>query len=170
VRSETDDQDRDTGTSRRSLLRTAALAVITAAPTAGCDLSDGGPTPTPGPDPLAPLIPEALDLAARHESAAAAFPALAERLKPMIEAHRAHAAELSRATGATLPSSTSASASTAPTAGESGDPKDVLAQLRAAEQQAGESAAEACLKAADGQAALVGSIAAARATHVEALR
>jgi hypothetical protein len=59
----------------------------------------------------------------------------------------------------------SASAGAAP-----GDPTTLLKQLRAGAQRAQRSAAAACGQAPAERAALVGSIAACRATHAEALR
>ncbi|MFD1326001.1 hypothetical protein [Micromonospora sonneratiae] len=120
----------------------------------------------PAPDPLAPLIAEALHLAAQHEAAIASYPELADRLGPIAQAHRAHAAELAKVTRVTLPSNTpTASASPA-----TGDLRATLAALRTAEQQGQDSARQACVQAPEGRAALVGSIAAARATHVEVVR
>jgi hypothetical protein len=158
-----------TGTARRSrreLLRAAGLLVLApaAALSAGCDLLDREPPP---PDPLAPLLTEALDLAAAHEAAAAAFGDLADRLRPLAEAHRAHAAELARVTGTALPSAPATGAGTPSTAADSGA---ALAGLRQAEQRGRDSAVTACLAAPPRRAALVGSIAAARASHLEVLR
>jgi hypothetical protein len=154
------------GRSRRGLLRAAAGAAA-AYPLAGCDLFDAEPEPVASPDPLAPLLAEALDLAARHEAAQAAYPELAGRLAPVAQAHRQHAAELARVTGAAAPA-TAGSAS--PPAAPAADVKATLAALRAAEQRAHKAAAEACQTAPAGRAALLGSIAAARATHLEVTR
>ena len=150
--------------SRRAVLRTGALIAAAAATTSatGCGLF-GDDEPDPTPDPLTPLISGALDLAARHEAAAASDPELAERLQPIAQAHRAHAAELARVTGTALPSGTPTSSG--PPSGGTG-----LAGLRGAEKQGQEAAVQACAVAPAKHAALVGSIAAARATHVEALR
>ncbi|AVT34509.1 hypothetical protein C6361_16000 [Plantactinospora sp. BC1] len=153
------------------MIRAVGLAALVGAagPLTGCGLFGGEPDPPPEPDPLTPLIGGALDLAARHEAAIAAFPELSDRLRPVAEAHRAHAAELSRVTGTALPTATA----TAPTAGA--DPgaasaSAALAGLREAEQQGRDAAVKACTEAPAGRAALVGSIAAARATHLEVLR
>jgi hypothetical protein len=96
---------------------------------------------------------------------------LADRLRPVAEAHRAHAAELARVIGTPLPSATA----TPPAA--TGDPgaatataTATLGQLRQAEQQGREAAAKACGAAPANRSALVGSITAARASHVEVLR
>lgn len=160
------------------MLRTAAGAALTAVaayPLAACDLLVGEPTPEGTTDPLAPLLTSALALAARHDAAITAHPELAQRLTPLADAHRAHAAELARMTGAKLPSaSTSPRTGGAATPGAAAStPADVdgtLAALRAAEQEGRRAAAQACQVASAGRAALLGSITAARATHVEVLR
>ncbi|MGW0433907.1 hypothetical protein ACWDV4_15380 [Micromonospora sp. NPDC003197] len=133
-----------------------------AAPLAACGLFDDD---EPEPDALAPLLAESLDLAARYEAAVAADPTLADRLTPIAQAHRAHAEELARVTRVTLPSGAPTVSPTLPT----GDRKSLLAALRTAEQQGQEAAAAACRTAPAQRAALVGSIAAARATHLELL-
>lgn len=154
------------GHTRRRLLGSAALAA-TAATTAGCGLFDEEPRPVPPPDPLAPVLADALALAGLHDQAAAAQPGLARRLNPLAEAHRAHAAELTRVMGAAAPGSAPASAPAAPSSGDSGG---ALKSLRAAEQAAQRAAAALCQQIPGQRAALVGSIAAARASHAEALR
>jgi hypothetical protein len=143
----------------------AVLGAASAYPLAGCGLFDDEPAPVASADPLAPLLAEALDLAGRHEAAVAAHPELAGRLAPVARAHRLHAAELARITGAPAPASPSAPASP-----PAGDVKAALAALRAAEQQGQQAAAQACRTAPAERAALLGSIAAARATHLEVTR
>ncbi|MEV0152258.1 hypothetical protein AB0H57_00745 [Micromonospora sp. NPDC050686] len=133
------------------------------APLAGCDLFDRGDDPPPAPDPLEPLVAGALDLAGRHRAAIAADPGLADRLTPIAEAHEAHAAELRRVIGRTPPTASPAASASAPAGSEP------LAALRRAEQQGRQVAAQACAAAPAERAALLGSITAARATHVEVL-
>ncbi|MFG1672651.1 hypothetical protein [Micromonospora sp. NPDC049282] len=149
------------------MLRAGALVALggAAVPLTGCDLLDRDDEPPP-PDALEPLVAEALALEAQHRAAAGATPALAGRLTPIADAHRAHADELRRAIGRPAPSGTPAAASSVTPATE---PDAVLAQLRRAEQQGRTNAAKACAGAPAERAALLGSIAAARATHVEAL-
>ncbi|GAA4702401.1 hypothetical protein [Phytohabitans rumicis] len=144
-----------------------AVGAAAAYPLAGCDLfeDDAKQTPAP-PDALAPLLAEALDLATQHEAAVAAFPELAARLTPVAAAHRAHAAELARITKVAAPASPTAS----PSAPAAADVKATLATLRAAEQKGQKAAAAACRTAPADRAALLGSIAAARTTHLEVTR
>lgn len=152
------------------MLRAAArsgLAAATAYGLGGCGIFDGGPEPpAPTPDPLRPLLTGALELAARYEAAIAAYPQLTDRLTAIRDAHRAHADALARLIGAPTPLPTDPSDGPTPAA----DPKATLAALRAAEQDGRAAATQACLDAPAGRAALVGSIAAARASHAEVLR
>jgi hypothetical protein len=167
---DTNQKNGTAGRSRRDVVRAAALVALvgTTGSLTGCGLFDNEPDPPPAPDPLAPLIGGALDLAARHEAAIAAFPELADRLHPVAEAHRAHAAELARVTRTTLPATVAPSTPTGdPGAGSAAA---ILKQLREAEQQGREAAAKACTEAPASRSALVGSITAARASHLEVLR
>jgi hypothetical protein len=125
----------------------------------GCGLfgHDGSSS---GTDPVQPLLTEAVALAGAYDKAAAAQPDLAARLKPLADDHRAHASALAKVIGKSVPS-------VAPAPTGSGD---VLAGLRTAEQTAQRNAVTACKQAPADRAALLGSIAACRATHAEALR
>ncbi|BCL16285.1 hypothetical protein [Micromonospora sagamiensis] len=149
------------------MLRTGVVLVLggATASVAGCGLLDRDDPPPP-PDPLTPLVDGALALAARYRAAIDADPALTDRLTPIAEAHRAHATELAAAIGMALPSPSPS----APAAGPTGDAATVLAELRADEERGRAEAATFCAQAPADRAALVGSIAAARATHVEVLR
>jgi len=129
---------------------------------AGCGLFDDDPEPPPPPDALQPVLDEALALAAACDRLAVAEPELAARLTPLASDHRAHATELARVIGAEIPSS--APSAGAPAVGGS------RADLRKAVQAAQRTATTAARQAPAGRAALVGSIAACRATHVEALK
>ncbi|MFJ6197199.1 hypothetical protein [Micromonospora sp. NPDC092111] len=157
-----------TGQSRRAVLRAGALLAAGAAavPLTGCDLFDGD-RPDPAPDPLEPLAAESRALADRHRAAVAADPGLADRLTPIAEAHTAHADELRRLIGRPEPSGP---ATPSPGATGGGDRAAVLADLRAAEQRGRDNAAKACADAPGERAALLGSVTAARATHLEALK
>jgi hypothetical protein len=153
------------GVKRRRLIGAAATAWGASA-LAGCGIFDGDSGPPPPPDALQPVLDEALRLAAGYDRAVAADPGLAERLTPIADDHRAHAAELARVIGATLPS---VAPSTAPSTGTGSGEQSVKA-FRKAEQAAHKTAAAACRVAPAVRAGLVGSIAAARAAHAEALR
>ncbi|MBC9003053.1 MULTISPECIES: hypothetical protein [Micromonospora] len=148
------------------MLRAGGLVALggATAPLTGCDLFDRDEEP-PEPDALEPLVAEALALEARYRAAATADPALAGRLTPIADAHRAHAEELRRVIGRPAPSGTPAAGSASAPA-----PDAVLTELRRAEQEGRTNAAKACAAAPAERAALLGSIAAARATHVEALK
>jgi hypothetical protein len=148
------------GVTRRSALAVTAGAALAA--TGGCGLFDREPEPAPAPDPLQPVLDEAVALAAAYERTAVAQPGLAARLTPLAQDHRAHAAELTRVIGREQPSA-APSASAPPVA-------DGLADLRTAVQAAARTATAAAGAAQPDRVMLVGSIAACRATHAEALR
>ncbi|MFE9653606.1 hypothetical protein [Micromonospora sp. NPDC006431] len=150
------------------MLRAGALVALggAAVPLAGCDLFDRGDDKPPPPDSLEPLAAESAALEGRYRAAIAAAPALADRLGAIADAHRAHAEELRKVIGRPAPSGSPAATPTA----AAGDPDGLLAELRQAEQQGRENAAKACAAAPAERAALLGSIAAARATHLEALK
>jgi hypothetical protein len=151
------------GHTRRKVLG-AGLAVTTLG---GCGLFDNDePGPPAAPDPLQPLADEALALAAAYDRAAVSLPALAARITPLAQDHRAHAAELARVIGRASSATPSAAAPSAPAT----DVAATLAGLRAGEQTALKNAVTACTTTTAARAGLVGSIAACRATHVEALR
>lgn len=158
------------GRSRREIMRGVGLVALAtgAGSLTRCELFGREKVPPP-PDPLAILVTNAFDLATRYDVAVTAFPALADRLAPVAQAHLAHAGELARVSRTTLPSG-------APTPGASGgtpaagDQKATLALLRAAETEGQQTMAKACAEAPPERAALLGSIAAARATHLEVLR
>lgn len=148
----------DAGHTRRRVLG-ATGGLAGAVTLGGCGLfGDDEPEPAPAPDPLQPVLDEALALAGAYQRLAVTQP----RLAPIAEAHRAHATELAKVIGATLPSGSAApSAAAVP---------GTVAALRTAELAAQKTAVAACRAAPAERAALVGSIAAARATHAEALR
>jgi hypothetical protein len=163
------DIDAGTGRTRRRVLGAAAGTAIGAAGATalgGCGLLDDGPQPAPAPDPAQPLLDGARELAAAYDRAIAAQPALAGRLAPIAEAHRAHAGELARVIGGRA---TATAAAPSPS-GPAGEPALSVPALRTAEQRAQRVAATACRTAPANRAALIGSIAAARAAHAEALR
>jgi hypothetical protein len=161
--------------SRRELSRRELLAVAlaagagTAGALSGCALLR--PEPPPPPDPLEPLLAGARTLADRYAAVIAAHPDLAPRLDPLARAHTAHAAALVELIGRPGLATPPAGAATAGTwTPPVGDADSALAALRDAERQGRGEAARACLAAPPQRAPLVGSIAAARASHAESLR
>jgi hypothetical protein len=146
------------------VLRSAAAA-LTAAGLGGCDLGRQREDPPPAPDALAPFLAATNELAARYDAAIATVPSLSAHLTPLRDDHRAHVLALSREIGLT----DAPSASTAPSAPAATDAAGTLAALAAAEKIAQQEAEKACLAAPSYRAALLGSIAACRASHREAL-
>jgi hypothetical protein len=153
---------RGNGYTRRTVLGGTAGATLSLA---GCGLFDGDDDERKAADPLQPVLDEALTLAAAYDRAVAVQPGLATRLTALAADHRAHATELAAVIGETLPS-VAPSASTA----AAGDAAGTIAALREAEQAAQKTAVAACRQAPATRAGLLGSIAACRATHAEALR
>lgn len=153
----------DIGVTRRRVLVATAGAAVTVPVLTGCGLFDVEPEPTPEPDPLQPLLDEALVLAAAYERAAVAQPDLGARLAPLAADHRAHARELAQVIGAGPPSAT-------PGTSAASDPGQSPAEFREAERAAQRTAALSARTVPAERAALVGSIAACRATHAEALK
>jgi hypothetical protein len=145
---------------RRRVLGATVIGAVAVTAPSGCGLFDSGPDPISEPDPLQPILDEALALAGAYDRLAAARPELSARIVPLAEDHRAHAAELSRLIGSAAPSG---QASAPPAAGS-------LSEMRKAESAAMKTANASARTAPADRAALVGSIAACRATHVEALR
>ncbi len=159
------------GFSRRRMLAGAAGAAAVAV-SGGCGLFDHD-SERQRPDALQPLLTEASTLVAALDAAALAQPALAGRLTPLAADHRAHVTALARVIGTPAPSAPAPSdPAPGPSSpgGPAGDASAVLRQLRAQAQAAARNAATACGAAPAERASLVGSIAACRATHAEALR
>jgi len=168
------------GHTRRGVLGVAAGSAMVAS-TAGCSLFGDDAEPE-RPDALQPLLNEALKLAAELDHAALAVPSLARRLTPLAADHRAHATELARVIGkpaassaapdtsSATPDTSSAAPDTSSATPDAGNSAATLRGLRAATQAAQRNAATAARKAPAARATLVGSIAACRASHSEALR
>jgi hypothetical protein len=156
-------------TSRRGVLAAGATGVALTG-LAGCGLVAFTPAPPLVPDPLTPLYDSARALAARCQRIMAAYPGLTARLTPIAQAHTAHADELARIMnpppGALPTTAPPATTEATPT----GDERAALAAHRDAETAAAKDAAAVCRQAPAVRAPIVGSIAAARASHAEALR
>ena len=155
------------GRSRRALLVGLTGAAAGAA-LAGCWPLSKKPQAHPSAHPLTPVVAGTVALADRYQATITALPALAARLQPLAADHRAHLDALRAAMGVASPSP-APSGAIDPSASVAPDPATALAALRTAEQTGQADAARACLAAAAEYAALLGSIAACRATHVEVL-
>jgi len=149
------------GTSRRAFL--GALGALAAGSTlAGCDLLKGGGDP-PAPHPLTGFVSSTIGLAALYDATFAAHPDLTAALSPVRDAHRQHVDALVRAVGGSL------STSAPPVPNVAGPPAQAVAALAAAERKGRDDAVAACLANVARLAPLLGSIAAARASHLEVL-
>jgi hypothetical protein len=153
---------------RRALLRATVLGA--AATTAGgCGLlRSEPPAAAPGVDPLDGLRTATAALADRYDATIRRHANLEARLRPLLNNHRAHLEALDRQIVGT-PSASVAPSISGSAPGVPATPAAAVAALLAAEKSALPSVAAACLDGPSWRAALLGSIAAARATHVEAL-
>jgi hypothetical protein len=156
------------GYTRRRVLSGTAGLTLSATALAGCGLfgGDDDDTKKKAADPLTPVLTEALALAAAYDRALVAQPGLGNRLTSLAADHRAHATALAKAIGEKVPSAVPG----ASPAAAAGDAAGLIAELRKSEQAAQKTAAAAGRTVTADRAALVGSIAACRATHAEALR
>jgi hypothetical protein len=148
------------GTSRRAFL--GALGAVAASTLAGCDLLGGGSEPAP-PHPLTGFVSSTIALAALYDVTVAAHPDLTAILTPVRAAHRQHIDALITAIGTTL------TTPTPPAAKVPAPPQQAIATLAAAERKGRDDAVAACLANVARLAPLLGSIAAARASHLEVL-
>jgi len=147
----------------------AAAAAAAAGVVAGCDRPGSGPTAQwhPAPDALLPLLAATVALRDRYGEVLAAFPALQGRLGPLKDDHAQHVVALAREIGISeegpfpAPSASGGALST-----EQGA---ALTELAGLEKQGRADAEGACLAAPSYRAALLGSIAACRAGHIEIL-
>jgi hypothetical protein len=161
--------DGPTHWTRRVVLTAAAAGV--AGSTTGCAWFESTPPQPPPPDPLEPMLAEARDLANRYARTVVVHPELVRLLEPLQATHHAHVAALLEVID--RPELATPSPSASPAAAESrGIPAaedEALSELRALEQEAQERAGQACLQAPAERAELLGSICAARASHVQVL-
>jgi hypothetical protein len=126
----------------------------------GCGILGGEDSPEP--TVLDAFLASTAALADRYDATVTANPDLAAALTPLRDAHRAHVAALASAVGRPAPAVGSGEAITGGRAG-------VYAALAEAEKTARAEAEAECLKSTPRLAGLLGSIAAARATHLEVL-
>jgi hypothetical protein len=150
------------------MLRTIGLGSL--ATLAGCDVFGAGEqAPDPEPATLQDLLSATATLGDRYSAALATTDSLPTTVGQIRDAHRAHARALAQAIGAPTPrpstSVTNGSGKAAPASREA-----TLAALVAAEKDAHADAVAECLASSSRFAGLLGSIAAARATHLVALQ
>jgi hypothetical protein len=156
------------GISRRGLLRgfAAAAGAASLSLAAGCDLFGGAPDPSQAlPNSLDSFLKDTVALGDDYDAAIGRVPALAPILTAPRDAHRAHAKALAQAISAPSPRPL-----TSPTVTGSAEPATVIAALVVAETKGRDAAREACLSTSNRLAPLLGSIAAARACHLEVLQ
>ena len=178
--------------SRRTLIIAAgglAASVLT-----GCQSGDPPPQWHPAPDRLLPLLAATIALVERYDATIKAVPSLADRLTPLRDDHKAHVVALARElgldeqaplAGVTIPPAPTPSVSGVPSTGPTSprpanpsrsaftppsDPAAALGVLAGDEKSAQAAAETECLAAPSYRAALLGSIAACRASHREALQ
>ncbi len=153
-------------TSRRAFLRgslaLAGIGVVGTTGLAGCDVFQSPqPDPTVSPE-LDQLLTNTVALGHRYDTTIAAVPDLKASLTPLRDTHCTHAEALASAIGRTVPSPSAGSATPS-------DRRSALVDLSAAEKAGQAEATTVCLATDARLAPLLGSIAAARATHQEVL-
>ena len=152
----------------RRLILAAGVVTASTGALAGCGLTDswtGQRDEEPPPSDVTALrtvAAESLQLGARYDSAIGTAGAQAALFTAIRDGHRAHHAAIGRALAETAAPDPAAAAS----ASASGP---AVKDLTAAERAAAVRAAAACVQVSARYAPLVGSIAAARAGHAEAL-
>ena len=154
-------------TTRRTFLR-GLLGVTSAGTVAaltGCDIfaTDSPPAAEPVPPKLAGFLAATNALGDRYDATLAAVDSLPATVGQIRDTHRAHVGALAQALGQPTPSPSS-STQAVPT-----DRDRALSSLISAEKAAREEAVKQCLASPPRFAALLASIAAARATHQVAL-
>lgn len=154
------------GHPRRSVLAAAGVTLAGAALVA-CTGNDDGPTAIPAADAAAlrQVAGEALDLANRYDQAISQNAGQSAKLTPIRDAHREHAAAIGRS----LDSSVAPAAPPGPSGSAAAGSGSGLKALATAEKAAAERALTACVAAESYYAPLLGTVAAARASHVEVL-
>jgi hypothetical protein len=151
-------------TSRRAVLA-SVLGSGAGSALSGC-FGGHEPPPPPKPHPLAATLVGVQAMVDLYEATSATYAELSDRLGPLLADHRAHLDAVRRAMGTPSPTA-SPTASASATASVPPDPDAALVALKAAEKKGQADASAACLSAPAEYAALIGSIAACRATHVE---
>jgi hypothetical protein len=145
----------------------AALTTVGAG--AGCSRAADPPVAPAAPDVLLPLLKATIALADQYDGAITAAPTLSARLTPLRDDHRAHIQALTREIGLTDQSQVPKTSPSALAPTNPPDPAALITALTAAEKTAQADATAACIAAPAYRAALLGAIAACRATHLVAL-
>jgi hypothetical protein len=150
----------------RGLLGVTGVGVLGAGSLAGCDIfgSDSAPPTEATPPALSGFLNATVALGDQYDAALATVDSLPATVGQIRDAHRAHAKALAKAIGVATPS-----AKASPTGGAPATRDEALAALVAAEKTGHDQAETECLKSPPRFAALLGSIAAARATHLVGL-
>jgi hypothetical protein len=151
--------------SRRAMLRAlvGAAGALAAGPVlAGCDVVRDDDRPSVTTAALDGFLRDTVALAGLYDAVLAVHPVLGATLTPARDAHRAHVAALAAALGRTAPTPPGAPAVPAGQA-------QAVATLATAERTGMDAAIEACVANVARLAPLLGSIAAARASHLEVL-
>ncbi len=157
--------------SRRSVLAGAGALALT-----GCLPSVDGTPPRPDPDLRlrTRVATEVRELVSAYAAAAAAFPALEQRLAPLAAEHRAHVAALrgpvaDPATAATTPSAPGPTSASPPPPVVPTSPAGTLEWLAGLERTAADRRTRQLLRAGPDLARLLASLAACETTHVRLL-
>lgn len=154
------------GPRRRSLLASAAGAALLTGCSDGSDPVSASGSPSAAERARARAARDSQGLAERYDAVLAAYPTLAERLRPLrAEVVRHTEAFGGTGTGAASPSTSSASPSASPSAAVPATEKDALAELAAAERALADRRAKTLLDMPGELARLLASVAAAGAAH-----
>ncbi len=153
-------------TSRRAFLRGAlamvGLGLVAPAALTGCDLFGSTPDAADQDHGLDGFLAGTVALGHLYDVTITALPDFAAQLTPLRDAHRAHAQALADALATPVP--IAADSAAPPTS-----PEAAMPALTAAEKSGRDAATAACIAASARLAPLLGSIAAARASHLEVL-
>jgi len=165
-----DRERRSAQSTRRTFLRgmvgvvgAGVVGGLAAGSLTGCDAVTGGRDDEP--HALDGFLAATVAMGDLYTDTITAQPALAPTLTPLRDAHQAHASALAGAMGREVPAAPATTAAPDPS-----DPTAARAALTAAESTGRDEAVTACLASAPRLAALLGSIAAARASHLEVLK
>jgi hypothetical protein len=161
-------------TTRRTFLRglLGATSAGTVAALSGCDIfaaTNSPPPAEPVPPELAGFLAATTALGDRYDATLAAVNALPATVGQIRDAHRAHAVALAKAIGAPTPTASPGGAGPSGAPSAPTDRDQALAALVTAEKAAHDAAVTECLASSPRYAALLGSIAAARQTHLVGL-